>query len=109
MPAETGVGGLGGNGDFISGRGREDVLNRASRVFKSRCLMAFLAPSIAGDVTVEPEDDVGREGGRFDFRWVCSGDPRGSGALVTRPTSLVERRGRVELAAETVCALEIFG
>lgn len=109
MPADMGVGGLGGSGDFISGRGREDVLSRASRAFKSRCLMGPLGPSIAGEVTVDPEDDVGRERGRFDLCWLSSGDPLGSGALVTRPLSLIVRRGLFTPVTETVCALDIFG
>lgn len=76
--------------------------------------MGRLNPSFAGEVTVDPEEEVGREGGRFDlccgsvgdFR---SGDPLGSGALITRSRSLVARLGRFAAVAETVCARDILG
>lgn len=62
---------------------------------------------------MEPEEDGGRDGGRLDLRCgseegFMSGEPRGSGALVTRPVSLIARRG-LPFAADTVCALDIFG
>lgn len=107
MPAETGEGGLGGRGDFISGSGRDAVLSRASIAFRSRWFIGRFSGS-AGVGNGEPEEDVGREGGRFCFRG-DGGDPLGSGALVMRPPSLVERLGLFACVAETVCALVILG
>lgn len=93
-PAVTGVGGLGGRGDFTSGRGSEAVLSLASMAFMSRWLVGRFG-GCAGVGTVDPEDEVGREGGRFCLRGVpgesIGGEPLGSGALVTRPPSLVVR------------------
>lgn len=110
MPADCGVGGRGGRGDFSSGSGREVVLSLTSTASRSRFFKGRFA---AGEVTVEPEEEVGREGGRFDFRCgsaaLSSGEPLGSGALVTRPVSLVVRLGLSAPVAETVCALDIFG
>lgn len=88
------------------------MLSRASIAFMSRWLVGRFG-GCAGVGTVEPEEDVGREGGRFCFRGVpgesLGGEPLGSGALVTRPPSLVVRLARFAWAAETVCALAILG
>lgn len=117
MPADCGVGGRGGNGDLRSGKGSDEVLSLASTAPKSRCFGSRFGVGVSrmGEVTVEPEEEVGREGGRLDRRgdsacvWLRSGEPRGSGALVTRPVSLSARRGLFAPDADTVCALVIFG
>lgn len=111
MPADRGVAGRGGSGDFNSGSGRDEVLSRASTASRSIRFGSRLA-SLIGE-TVEPEEEVGREGGRLDFRsgsWgtLNSGDPLGSGALITRPVSLSARRGLL-LEADTVLARVILG
>lgn len=114
IPADWGVGGRGGKGDFNSGSGSDAVLSRASTALKSiffnaRCFGA----SFTGEMIVEPEEEVGRDDGRFDCRCaldaLSSGDPLGSGALVTRPVSLAVRRGLFVGGVETVFALAIFG
>lgn len=61
------MGGRGGSGDFSSGRGSDEVLKRASTAFRSMCFGSRLF-SFTGDVIVDPEEDVGRERGRFDLR-----------------------------------------
>lgn len=107
MPAETGVEGLRGKGDLISGSGKEIVLRRASIALRSWRLANLFGES-PDVVNGEPEEDVGRERGRL-FSRLVGGEPLGSGALVTRPPSLIVRLGLFACAAVTVCALASLG